>query len=124
MGPHRDDVKFEIRNSLFGKKLAQSKQSETPRDLSLYGSRGEQRMAILWLKLGELEFMATKTDPSASSGPDGRPILLLDDIFSELDQKHRELVLQIIPNQQTIITTTDLGLIDAKFLKSAKIIEL
>ena len=41
------------------------------------GSRGEQRMAVLWLKTGEIKYL----------GDD--PILLLDDIFSELDQKHR-----------------------------------
>jgi len=84
--------------------------------LSLFGSRGEQRLSVLWLKLGELEFISQKTGE--------RPILLLDDIFSELDNKHRELVLQIIPKQQTIITTTDLHLIEKEYLKEVKIIEL
>lgn len=102
VGPHRDDFKFLLGN----------------RDLSLFGSRGEQRMAILWLKLAELEYMTTKTGE--------RPILLLDDIFSELDHEHRHYVLEIIPQQQTIMTTTDLHLIDQKFLKEkeVRIIEL
>jgi len=46
VGPHRDEIKFEIRNSKF--------EIEKGRDLSLYGSRGEQRLAIFWLKIGEL----------------------------------------------------------------------
>ncbi|MBI5465446.1 DNA replication and repair protein RecF [Candidatus Gottesmanbacteria bacterium] len=106
VGPHRDDIKFEIRNS----KL------ETTRNLSLFGSRGEQRLAVLWLKLCELEFMAQKTGE--------RPILLLDDIFSELDHDHRKHVLEVIPQQQTIITTTDLHLVEKEYLKEIKIIEL
>jgi len=106
VGPHRDDFNIRI----------YSDESELGRDLSAYGSRGEQRLSVLWLKLGELEFISQKTGE--------RPILLLDDIFSELDNKHRELVLQIIPKQQTIITTTDLHLIEKEYLKEVKIIEL
>lgn len=100
VGPHRDDFSFQ----------------DEKRDLSVYGSRGEQRLAILWLKLGELEFIAQKTD--------GRPLLLLDDIFSELDQEHRHLVFSVIPEQQTIITTTDLHLIEKDFLKKINVVEL
>ncbi len=100
VGPHRDDFKF-----LLGS-----------RDLSLFGSRGEQRMAILWLKLAELEYMTTKTGE--------RPILLLDDIFSELDHEHRHHVLEIIPQQQTIMTTTDLHLVEKNYQEQIKVIEL
>lgn len=100
VGPHRDD---------FGFRLA-------GRDLHAFGSRGEQRMAILWLKLCELEFISQQTTE--------RPILLLDDIFSELDGPHRKLVLDIIPAQQTIITTTDLGQVDKKYQKKAEVIKL
>ncbi len=109
VGPHRDD--FSI--SIFEKEISQT---EHGRDLSAFGSRGEQRLAILWLKLAELEFVASKTD--------SRPILLLDDIFSELDHEHRELVLKVIPQQQTIITTTDLHLVDENYLKDVEIIKL
>ena len=106
VGPHRDDIKFEIGNFKF----------ENKRDLSIYGSRGEQRLGVLWLKLAELEFISQKTGE--------RPILLLDDIFSELDHEHRDYVLEIIPKQQTIMTTTDLHLIEKSYLKNIETIEL
>jgi DNA replication and repair protein RecF len=100
VGPHRDDFIFKLKG----------------RDLNAYGSRGEQRMGVLWLKLCELEFIASKTGT--------RPILLLDDIFSELDEEHRNLVLEIIPEQQTIITTTDLELVEKKVLKDIEVLKL
>ncbi|MFC1625754.1 DNA replication/repair protein RecF [Patescibacteria group bacterium] len=83
VGPHRDDFIFKM-----GK-----------RDLSRYGSRGQQRMAILWLKLAELSFIEEKTNE--------RPTLLLDDILSELDDEHRDIVMSVVKNRQTIITTAD-----------------
>ncbi len=88
VGPHRDDFSFRI----------QTNKKET-RDLATYGSRGEQRMGILWLKLRELAYVEEKTNE--------KPTLLLDDIFSELDHQHREVVLSLVDNQQTIITTAD-----------------
>ncbi|TSC54022.1 MAG: DNA replication and repair protein RecF [Microgenomates group bacterium LiPW_16] len=100
VGPHRDDFKFLL----------------DLRDLSCFGSRGEQRLAVLWLKLCELEFISQKTGE--------RPILLLDDIFSELDHEHRKHVLELIPQQQTIITTTDLHLVEKGYQEKAKVIEL
>ena len=87
IGPHRDDFKIELRE----------------RDLAVFGSRGEQRLAVLWLKLCELSFIREKSGE--------RPILLLDDIFSELDHKHRDLVFEIMDNQQTIVTSADPHLI-------------
>ncbi len=84
------------------------------RDLSLFGSRGEQRIAVLALKLGELEFLADRKGE--------RPVLILDDIFSELDDAHRQHVLGVIGLQQTILTTTDIGSIPAEALKKVKII--
>lgn len=100
VGPHRDDLKFLL----------------SERNLSLFGSRGEQRMAILWLKLAELNFVTEKTGE--------RPLLLLDDIFSELDHQHRDLVLKVIPEQQTIMTTTDLHLIEKSYQEQIKVIKL
>jgi len=100
VGPHRDDIKFNFRD----------------RDLALFGSRGEQRMAILSAKIAELEFVSQQ---SAS-----RPVLLLDDIFSELDQEHRREVMAKIDNQQTIITTTDSHLVPEGFLGKMKVINL
>lgn len=92
VGPHRDDFIFQYKNH----------------NLESYGSRGEQRMAILWLKLSELNFIESITKT--------KPTLLLDDIFSELDEAHRELVYEISKNQQTIITTAD-----PEFVRNMKI---
>jgi len=86
VGPHRDDMIFK-------------KNEKGWVDVSKYGSRGEQRLAILWLKLAEESFVRGKTGE--------RPLVILDDIFSELDESHRELVFDIIGKQQTIITTAE-----------------
>jgi len=106
VGPHRDDFKFEILKS----------KAEGRRDLAVYGSRGEQRLAILWLKLGETNFIKDKTN--------GSPVLLLDDIFSELDVEHRKLVFDLINDQQTIMTTADLGMVGREWLEGVKMITL
>jgi len=87
VGPHRDDFCFFLKKNV------------KARDISRYGSRGEQRMAILWLKLAELLFIERKTSE--------RPTLLLDDIFSELDHEHKDIVTEVIRGQQTIVTTAD-----------------
>lgn len=98
VGPHRDDFTF----------------FDAKRDLSKYGSRGEQRMAVLWLKLAELAFIEAKTGE--------KPTLLLDDIFSELDHMHRDIVVDAADKQQTIITTADPHFIEK--LKVGDIIKL
>lgn len=90
VGPHRDDFVFKIRGK---------EENGQIRDLSAYGSRGEQRMGILWIKMAELNFIEEKTGE--------RPTLLLDDIFSELDHEHRDVVMIIAKKQQTVITTAD-----------------
>ncbi|HLE48957.1 MAG TPA: AAA family ATPase [Patescibacteria group bacterium] len=106
VGPHRDDFVFEIRNTKYGSQdqsvIRNSNleiRNSSPRDLARFGSRGEARMGVLWLKLAELLFV------ESVSGE--KPVLLLDDIFSELDHEHRKIVLQVSENQQTIITTAD-----------------
>ncbi len=108
VGPHRDDFKVRAIGEVRG--LRES------RDLAIYGSRGEQRLAVLWLKLGELEYIKEKTGDS--------PVLLLDDIFSELDPEHRKLTLEVVGEQQTIITTADIGMVEPEWLKGVEIIEL
>ena len=104
IGPQRDDMIFRI------------KKNEEYFDLSNYGSRGEQRLAVLWLKLAELAFIESKTSE--------KPVLLLDDIFSELDHEHREIIFGMIGNQQSIVTVTDRHLIPERYYKEAKVIEL
>lgn len=99
-GPHRDDLVF----------LLESK------DISTFGSRGEYRSAVLATKVSELEFLAIEKGE--------RPLLLLDDIFSELDKNRRMHLAKIVEGQQTIITTTDLDHIEKNLREKAKIIEL
>jgi DNA replication and repair protein RecF len=85
-GPHRDDLRF----------------YDGQVDLHLYGSRGQQRTAVLALKLAQVTWMARITGE--------RPILLLDDVMSELDtQRRRYLCDQLGQVEQAIVTTTDLG---------------
>ena len=59
----------------------------------------EARMAVLWLKLAELAYIESVAGE--------KPLLLLDDIFSELDYEHRKIVIDASYGQQTIITTAD-----------------
>ncbi len=112
VGPHRDD--FKIRMLRNREQLAE--EVGVGRDLAVFGSRGEQRLAVLWLKLGELKFIKEKTEEP--------PVLLLDDIFSELDVNRRKLVLDVVGEQQTIITTADIGMVEPGWLKGVKITEL
>jgi len=107
VGPHRDDVIFRISPTSQEATLA-------ARQLSVYGSRGEQRMGVLWLRMAELSYIEKTTD--------AKPTLLLDDIFSELDHIHRDVVMDVITKNQTIITTPDPHYIED--IKGAKIIEL
>lgn len=100
IGPHRDDIVFLL----------------SERNLAAFGSRGEERSAILALKMAELAFLRDKAERE--------PILLLDDIFSELDAARRGHLAKIIEGQQTIITTTDLDHIGRGLRGEAKIIEL
>jgi DNA replication and repair protein RecF len=89
VGPHRDDLAFRLDG----------------RDLATFASRGQQRTAILALKLGELDLLTTQ---------DGRPpLVLLDDVFSELDPVRRgHLVRRIAGLPQAFITTTTLDDLD------------
>jgi DNA replication and repair protein RecF len=85
VGPHRDDLSVTIDSNAIG----------------AYGSRGQQRLAVIAMKLAE-------TDLMTSAGAD-TPVLLLDDVFSELDAIHRGLLAASISDaqMQTIVTTTD-----------------
>lgn len=99
-GPHRDDFAF----------------YDEKRNLQSYGSRGEQRIAVLALKLAELSFIASKIGE--------RPVLLLDDIFSELDENHRKVVLDLLGKQQTILTSIEGGYIPRGKQKHIQVITL
>lgn len=85
LGPHRDDLRF-LLNGL---------------DISAYGSQGQQRTAILSMKLSEMEFIRKETGEY--------PVLLLDDIGSELDRSRRAALLSFLTEQdiQTLVTGTE-----------------
>ena len=101
IGPHKDDLEFYLDNN----------------NLKLYGSQGQQRLAVLTLKLSEIEIFKQYKEST--------PILLLDDIFSEIDEmKKNNLLKYINKNIQTIITTTDLKDIDDKIIKGAKVLKI
>ncbi len=94
VGPHRDD--FYLTIDLAKPDLAS--QGKTDQDLRFFGSRGQQRLAILQLKILQLQIIEETLEK--------KPILLLDDIFSELDSEHIDLVWSLNHGGQTIITTT------------------
>ena len=84
VGPHRDDLHFTVDGV----------------DMTLYGSRGQQRTTALALKLAEVGLMIQTTGES--------PVLLLDDVMSELDAKRRARVMSMVDGvEQAILTTTD-----------------
>ncbi len=87
-GPHRDELIFSIKG----------------KELRNFGSQGQQRSALLSLKLAETIFIKEETGQM--------PVLLLDDVFSELDKKRCNYLLEYIKNIQVILTTTDLANID------------
>jgi len=85
-GPHRDEVAF-LRDG---------------RELRVYGSQGEQRIALLALLLAERALLARERDRM--------PLMLLDDVMSELDVERRELLaLELSTGGQSVIATTDLS---------------
>lgn len=96
IGPHRDDWCFWINGHL----------------LSDYGSRGQQRSAMLAMKMAEIEWMSRLSGET--------PILLLDEVLAELDQQRRELLLRTVQSvEQAILTATDPGMFSSDFLEKA-----
>lgn len=89
-GPHRDDWAIKVNGT----------------DLRTYGSQGQQRTAALSLKLAEIEYIERIRGV--------RPILLLDDVFSELDAGRQGCLVDALKGTQTLITTTGLDEIKAK----------
>ncbi len=101
VGPHRDDFSFILNGE----------------DLKIYGSQGQQRIAILALKIAEIGIFKDMTSEY--------PILLLDDVFSELDKRKVNNILKHINKRiQIIITTTDINLLKDKIVAQAKIFNI
>lgn len=98
VGPHRDDFIFFVND----------------REAKEYGSQGQQRLAVLCLKLAEIEIFKKQKGEY--------PVLLLDDIFSELDcHKRHGIVKYFNKRMQIMITTTDISDIEKTMLKNANI---
>jgi DNA replication and repair protein RecF len=96
IGPHRDDWRLWVNG----------------RELSAYGSRGQQRSGILAIKLAEILWMESQTDE--------KPVLLLDEVVAELDETRRALILGAVTNaSQSILTATDPGMFTNSFLDQA-----
>lgn len=124
IGPHKDDVivklsEAELRKSgLQDEVLASPTETLTQMPIAAFGSRGQQRLAVLWLKMCEYEFLLQKTQ--------AQPLLLLDDILSELDHESRAKVMELLGQGQAIITTTEPRIVDEirDKVKRVQVIEL
>lgn len=81
------------------------------RELRVYGSQGEQRSAAVALRLGLVELLAQDWGE--------RPLLLLDDVFSELDANRRRGLFAVLEGQQAVITCTDIATLPAEALAGA-----
>ena len=93
VGPHRDDWILTVNG----------------RELASFGSRGQQRSAVLALKLAEINWMEKKTDE--------KPILLLDEVAAEFDEKRRAFLLNYVQQStQAMLTATDPGMFPADFI--------
>ena len=100
-GPHRDDFFFYLKEN----------------NLKFFGSQGQQKIAVLSFKLAEIEIFESYRGT--------KPVLLLDDIFSELDiQKRNRLFEYINRDIQSIITTTDLKNIKSKYVNDSYVYEI
>lgn len=101
IGPHRDDILFNINSQ----------------DATKFASQGQQRTIVLSLKLSELDMITEKTGDE--------PLLLLDDVLAELDDIRQNYLLKSISNNiQTIITSVDTLLFEDEFLKDVEIFKI
>lgn len=99
-GPHKDDLLVQINNS----------------NVSNSASRGEVRSLVLALKTIEANVVEERTGK--------KPIILLDDVFSELDGARRKALTEFLKDRQTIITTTDADVVVKNFAQKSSIISL
>ncbi len=101
VGPHRDDIVFLIDD----------------RDARAFGSQGQQRTVALAWKTSEIAVVRGTTGRS--------PVLLLDDVMSELDEGRRARLLDtVVSDIQTIVTTTNIGYFDERTLADAEVVRL
>jgi DNA replication and repair protein RecF len=102
IGPHRDELRFLVNQHI---------------DLGRFGSRGQQRTAVVALKLAEVDWMRQRTGEW--------PILLLDEVLAELDTQRRDFLLaQVNGVEQALITTTDPAFFDASLLARVTLLKV
>ncbi len=107
-GPHRDEIRFIAGSPALGTHEV---------DLGTYGSRGQQRTAVLSLKLAELRWMHDETQET--------PVLLLDEVLAELDRDRRAYLLKQVNNvEQAIVTATDPEMFSAEFVEAAVVLRV
>lgn len=108
IGPHKDDFMVMFLTAANPEWI----------DVSQFGSRGQQRLAVLWLKLNELRYVEDTLGQ--------RPVLLLDDILSELDREHRRQVEELLEVGQSVVTTTEPNVVEdlKKKIPSLQVITL
>lgn len=94
-GPHRDDIDIVLNGE----------------STKIYGSQGQQRTSVLSIKLAEIDLMKEETGEY--------PVLLLDDVLSELDDRRKEYLLDNIDGMQTFVTCTDNRFFNRSFDKAA-----
>ncbi len=98
LGPHRDELRF-ISNKL---------------DLGDFGSRGQGRTAVLSMKMAEVQWMRSKTGEW--------PVLLLDEILSELDPQRRSDLLKVVEEvEQSLLTSADLAMFETEFVSRQEV---
>lgn len=100
-GPHRDDFIFYLND----------------KEMKLFSSQGQQRIAMIAFKLAEIKIIQEIKEDN--------PIVLIDDIFNEIDRKKKNNILSLIlGNYQIIVTTTELKGINKTIIKQAKVFEI
>lgn len=99
-GPHRDDILLFINGT----------------EVKTYSSQGQQRTALLSLKISELKYIKEETGEL--------PVLLLDDVFSELDRERQKYLIEFIKDMQTIITCTNVEYLENFMVDETKIFKV
>ncbi len=93
------EKQFLIKRTLVGPQRDNFEIFLNDKNVHKFGSRSEQRLALFWIILNEIKLYEEKLNI--------KPLILLDDIFSELDINNKKVILSLIKNHQTIMTTTE-----------------
>ncbi|OQA04990.1 MAG: DNA replication and repair protein RecF [bacterium ADurb.Bin400] len=106
-GPHRDDLEFYLNNQ----------------NTAHFASRGEMKSSIMALKMAELRYIENKRKDLPGIQIT-KPLLLLDDVFSEFDPLRRLHLSRLIHDYQTIVTTADQNFVEPETMKHAQVVSI